>query len=176
MTVFERCKSIPAFAVAEAEGLPLTKRGARYWAHCHFHADRTPSLVFVADGCFKCVSCGTGGDAVAFYSRLKGVPPIVAATQLAKEWPHASARLAVQETTRDKSTEAWRREKQLDLLDVREAADAAMKRRATVLAPEQLMDDDRFTTALAAYWWAEDALRMLDSLTSEMLYGMDVIS
>lgn len=156
----------------------LHKRGERYWARCPFgHADKTPSLVFFPDGGYKCFSCGAGGDAVSFLSRLKGVPPLVAATQLAGGQPaHYTPRTSPSEYQQRREAERWRTEKRMDLLDVQQDANAAMRRRVEAVgATDALMADDTFTTALSAYWWAENALQLLDRLTPESLYGLGLV-
>jgi len=175
--IFDRCRGIPAYEVAQREGIELRKHGARYWARCPFHGDKTPSLVFFPDGGYKCFSCGAGGDAVSFLSRLKGVPPLVAATQLAGE-PHANytPRTQPSEYQKNRDIENWRREKRLDLEDIQQDAQEAMKRRVAALQePDALMEDDTFTTALSAFWWAENALQLLDRLAPESLYEMGLV-
>lgn len=175
--VFELCKAIPAYEVAQHEGIELRKRGARYWAKCPLHSDKTPSLVFFADGGWKCFSCGAGGDAVSFLSRLKGVPPLVAATQLAGgQAAHYTPRTQPSEYQKNHEAERWRHEKHLDLLDIQQDANEAMKRRVTALQePDALMEDESFTTALSAYWWAENAIQLLDRLAPESLYEMGLV-
>jgi len=37
------------------------------------------------------------------------------------------------------------------------------------------MEDDTFTTALSAYWWAQNSLELLDRLAPESLYCLAVI-
>ena len=133
--IFDRCRGIPAYEVAQREGIELRKHGARYWAKCPFgHVDKTPSLVFFPDGGYKCFSCGAGGDAVSFLARLKGVPPLVAATQLAGGAPaHYTPRTQPSEYQKNHDIESWRREKRLDLLDIQADANEAMKRRVVAL-------------------------------------------
>ena len=176
--IFDLCKAIPAYEVAQREGIELRKHGARYWAKCPFgHADKTPSLVFFPDGGWKCFSCGAGGDAVSFLSRLKGVPPLVAATQLAGQQPaHYTPRTQPSEYKKNRDIERWRRDKRMDLLDIQKDANEAMKRRVTALQePDALMEDEPFTTALSAYWWAENAIQLLDRLAPESLYEMGLV-
>ena len=179
--IFDRCRDIPAFEVAQREGIELHKHGARYWARCPFHGDKTPSLVFFPDGGYKCFSCGAGGDAVSFLSRLKGVPPLVAATQLAGGAPaHYTPRTQPSEYQKNRDIENWRREKRLDLEDIQFDAQEAMKRLSKALEnapgfPDCLMDSDAFTTALSAYWWADAAIQLLDRLAPESLYEMGLV-
>ena len=176
--IFDLCKAIPAYQVAQQQGIKLRKRGERYWARCAFgHTDKTPSLVFFADGGFKCFSCGAGGsDAVSFLSQLKNVPPLVAATQLTGQPAHYTPRTQPSEYQKNRDAERWRHEKRLDLLDIQADANAAMQRRVEAVgATDALMDDDTFTTALSAYWWSENALQLLDRLAPETLYRLGLV-
>ncbi|NLI20316.1 MAG: hypothetical protein GX418_02025 [Clostridiales bacterium] len=175
--IFDRCRGIPAYQVAQQEGLEFRKRGERFWARCPFHADKTPSLVFFPDGGWKCFSCGAGGDAVSFLARLRGVPALVAATELAGQQPaHYTPRTQPSEYHKTQAVEQWRREKRMDLLDIQQDANEAMKRRVTALQePDALMEDDSFTTALSAFWWAQNSIELLDRLTPESLYMQGLV-
>lgn len=83
---FIACRSIAASDVAQREGLHLHQRGSRSWARCPLHGEKTPSLCFYEDGSWHCFGCGKGGDAVAFYAQLEGMPPLEAAKALAASY------------------------------------------------------------------------------------------
>ena len=55
--------------------LPLTKRGANYWAKCPWHAETRPSFsVTPSKQMFYCFSCRKGGSAINFvmeYEKLR---------------------------------------------------------------------------------------------------------
>lgn len=91
LSVFARCRGIPAREVARREGLVLRPRGSRHWALCPLHGEKTPSLMFDEQGRWHCFGCGRGGDAVALLSALRGISPLEAARQLAGEGPQHKA-------------------------------------------------------------------------------------
>ena len=101
----------------------------------------------------------------------------MAATQLAGQQPaHYTPRTQPSEYHKTQAVEQWRREKRLDLLDIQADANEAMQRRVTALQePDALMEDESFTTALSAYWWAENAIQLLDRLAPESLYEMGLV-
>lgn len=82
--LFEACKGISAANVAQQAGIALQQRGGRQWACCPLHGERTPSLMFDAEGNWHCFGCGRGGDAVALYAALYGLPQLEAARALAQ--------------------------------------------------------------------------------------------
>ncbi|MDD4080823.1 MAG: CHC2 zinc finger domain-containing protein [Eubacteriales bacterium] len=87
LSVFERCRGIPALEVARREGLALKQRGSRHWANCPLHGEKTPSMMFDDRGRWHCFGCGRGGDAVALLSALRGISPLQAARMLAQGRP-----------------------------------------------------------------------------------------
>ncbi len=59
--------------VIEPDIGPAQKRGTRYYWHCPFHADHTPSLVLNPDGqSFRCFSCDSRGDAIDWLVKRSG--------------------------------------------------------------------------------------------------------
>lgn len=78
--------------VIEGSGLKLTKRGARHYAHCPFHADRGPSfVVFPARGkrrydTWHCFSCKRGGDAISWLTENEGMSYLQACRYLAEKF------------------------------------------------------------------------------------------
>lgn len=54
-----------------SEFITIKKSGRGYAAICPFHDDHNPSLqIHPQKGIFKCFSCGTGGDLIAFYALI----------------------------------------------------------------------------------------------------------
>ncbi len=54
--------------------VPLHKRGNDLVGLCPFHNEKTPSFHVHPDkGFFKCFGCGTGGDVIAFISKLENL-------------------------------------------------------------------------------------------------------
>ena len=52
----------------------LEKRGNNYIGLCPFHEDKNPSMsVSPQKKVFKCFSCGTAGDVIAFVSKFKNI-------------------------------------------------------------------------------------------------------
>lgn len=64
--------------------LPLTPKGKNYWAVCPFHNDSNPSMsVSREKKFFKCFSCGTSGNAIAFVQKYEHISYYEAAAKLA---------------------------------------------------------------------------------------------
>lgn len=85
--------------------LPLQKSGKNYKALCPFHSEKTPSFMVSPQlQIFKCFGCGEGGDAIAFYGKMEGVPFGEALKEMAK-------RAGVKLLRRQESPEEQQREK-----------------------------------------------------------------
>ena len=55
--------------------IPLTPKGKNYWAVCPFHDDSNPSMsVSREKKFFKCFSCGTSGNVIAFVQKYEHIP------------------------------------------------------------------------------------------------------
>lgn len=80
---FDKAREVSALDVAQREGLPLHRRGARWWAACPLHGEKTPSMCFYPDGRWYCFGCHEGGDAVTLYAALHGATAVEAAQALA---------------------------------------------------------------------------------------------
>ena len=64
--------------------IPLTPKGKNYWAVCPFHNDSNPSMSVSRDKkFFKCFSCGTSGNVIAFVQKYEHIPYYEAAAKLA---------------------------------------------------------------------------------------------
>lgn len=69
------------------EFVDLKKSGANYKGLCPFHADTNPSFVVnPSKNICKCFVCGTGGNAVTFYSKYKKISFNEAVRELAKKY------------------------------------------------------------------------------------------
>ena len=75
-TVRERVSALDA---ARSYGVEVDRRGKT--AHCPFHKDKHPSMVF-RNGRFRCYSCGASGSAIDLTSQLFGLAPIDAVKRL----------------------------------------------------------------------------------------------
>jgi len=85
--------------------IPLQKSGKNYKALCPFHSEKTPSFMISPQlQIFKCFGCGEGGDVIAFYSKMEGVPFGEALREMAK-------RAGVKLVSRKESPEEQQREK-----------------------------------------------------------------
>ena len=77
--LFQRCReAVSAEEAARYYGLDIKAHKAK----CPFHDDRTPSLYFFKDGCFRCFGCGTYGDSITFTAQYLGLRPIDALRRL----------------------------------------------------------------------------------------------
>lgn len=66
--------------------IPLTPKGKNYWAVCPFHNDSNPSMsVSREKKFFKCFSCGTSGNVIAFVQKYEHIPYYEAAAKLASK-------------------------------------------------------------------------------------------
>ena len=69
-----------------ASYIPLTPKGKNYWAVCPFHNDSNPSMsVSREKKFFKCFSCGTSGNVIAFVQKYEHISYTDAAIKLAKK-------------------------------------------------------------------------------------------
>ena len=68
------------------EFVDLKKVGSSYKGLCPFHADTNPSFsVKPEKKICKCFVCGSGGNAINFYSKIKNIPYMEAVKELAKK-------------------------------------------------------------------------------------------
>lgn len=72
----------PLQVIIGYSGIKLHKQGSRWFAHCPFHDDSTPSFSIFADGkrC-GCPPCQWDGDVFEFVQRFQGLPDAVAAAR-----------------------------------------------------------------------------------------------
>jgi len=69
------------------EFVDLKKSGSSYKGLCPFHADTNPSFsVKPEKKICKCFVCGSGGNAINFYSKIKNIPYMEAVKELAKRY------------------------------------------------------------------------------------------
>lgn len=68
-----------------SEFVQLQKRGKNYFGLCPFHDEKTPSFsVSPEKNICKCMGCGEGGQPITFYAKIKGIPFLDAALELAE--------------------------------------------------------------------------------------------
>ncbi len=83
-------KSVDLVALIRSSGVELTKKGKNYVGRCPYHhPDKTPSLIVSPDkGLWNCLGAcrnnghPSGGDAIGWLVRLKGIPFREAMTEL----------------------------------------------------------------------------------------------
>ena len=140
LSIFDRCRGIPASEAARREGIQLNRRGSREWACCPFHGEKTASMMFDENGKWHCFGCNQGGDAVAFLAILHNLKPYEAAQRLLGEYGENLP--AAGSTRRDAWNqparmvlETWRHHEWLKAFDALCAAEADMD-----TAREKLLD------------------------------------
>ena len=176
VNLFDQCRAIPAAEAARREGLRLKRSGKREWARCPFHNEKTASLMFDEKGSFHCFGCGAHGDAVAFVSKLRSIPPLQAARRLLGEMgeaappPTAAVKRDGDVRAAGSALEEWYAREYSLACDFMHAAWREKERAVTRLLAEgftrdQIWDDPRFYNALNA--WSSAKMRV------EALIGLD---
>ena len=82
-------KLLDSLKIEEVVGefVDLKKSGSSYKGLCPFHADTNPSFsVKPEKRICKCFVCGSGGNAINFYSKIKNIPYMEAVKQLAQKY------------------------------------------------------------------------------------------
>ncbi len=82
-------KLLDSLRIEEVVGefVDLKKSGSSYKGLCPFHADTNPSFsVKPEKKICKCFVCGSGGNAINFYSKIKNIPYMEAVKELAKRY------------------------------------------------------------------------------------------
>ena len=82
-------KLLDSLRIEEVVGefVDLKKSGSSYKGLCPFHADTNPSFsVKPEKKICKCFVCGSGGNAINFYSKIKNIPYMEAVKELAKKY------------------------------------------------------------------------------------------
>ena len=87
-SLFDAVRHISAADAAQRAGLPVVRRGSRFWARCPFHGERTPSLCLYdePERGWVCYGCHKGGDSVALYAGLYSLGMADAARKLAADF------------------------------------------------------------------------------------------
>ncbi len=161
--------------VAAAYGLSLRQRGARWWACCPLHGEKTASLCFFPDGRYYCFGCHAHGDAADLYAALYGVP-LREALRVVKggQAPQTSAaderRKRAAELRR--RVEGWRAQCWAQTCRRRHTAQAMMRRMEHARPPNALSSLDSYWEAVRQAADADDVLLWLESATpSQLLQG-----
>lgn len=73
--IIERITQAARIEEVAADFLTLRKTGVRYTALCPFHEDRHDGnfIIYPKGNCYKCFTCGAGGDAVSLVMKLAGL-------------------------------------------------------------------------------------------------------
>lgn len=82
-------KLLDSLKIEEVVGefIELKKVGSSYKGLCPFHADTNPSFSVTPEKKIcKCFVCGSGGNAINFYSKIKNISYIEAIRELAKKY------------------------------------------------------------------------------------------
>ena len=82
-------KLLDSLRIEEVVGefVDLKKSGSSYKGLCPFHADTNPSFsVKPEKKICKCFVCGSGGNAINFYSKINNIPYMEAVKELAKRY------------------------------------------------------------------------------------------
>ena len=109
MSIFSEVKEyLTARQAAESYGLQVKRNGL---ACCPFHNDKHPSMKI--DKNYHCFSCGVGGDAVDYVSRMFGLSQYDAALKLIEDFTlpidaKGNVELSVQEKERIRREKAER--------------------------------------------------------------------
>lgn len=166
MSVFDQVRQVSALQAAERLSIPLRRRGARHWACCPLHGEKTPSLCIYEAGTWYCFGCHKGGDAVRLYQEMLSLSPKEAALRLAEDFGI-------------RVTNDWRppRERKPSAYDLARAVErkrnaewsrlcSAVHRANAILekydgAPERAMDSEEFVRALQARTLANERLDWL---------------
>jgi DNA primase len=163
---------VSALDVAERAGLALSRRGARSWACCPLHGEKTPSMCFYEDGGWHCFGCGEGGDATALYAATHRLPMGEAAQRLAAEWGITDARADAETGAPAALTAGDMRRTVMEwfdrvlsaICDLRDAASSLLR---TYTKEEADEDEETFTLALETWSWADIELNALDNMDEE---------
>jgi DNA primase len=155
-------KALESLDVARAYGFNLRHRGARYWACCPLHGEKTASLCFFSDGKWYCFGCHAHGDAADLYAALYGVS-IGEALRIVKgetrQQPHKPTandlRIAV---------ERWKAKQWSDVCRRKHDARA-------VIAKLEYTEPDcaAFWDAILAEALSQDELNLLEAVTLKQL-------
>ena len=160
-----------ALDIAAAYGLPIRQKGARHWACCPLHGEKSPSLCFFPDGRWYCFGCHRHGDAADLYAALYGVP-LAEALQAVKgmERPTGLHKPTAAELRR--KVEAWKGEHWAEACERLHAAQGLMDALARKCPPSVLMALPVYWDAVAEKARANDTLNLLESATPAQLLKM----
>ena len=166
-SLIDQAKQIPAYRIAERQGLILKKQGERYWTCCPFHTDKHPSMCLYPDGSWYCFSCDTGGDSVALLANMKDVSMYDAAKEICEVFHPAAGRPVI------RNAYQWKAQRVQHLRKVIKQADEYTGQ-YTVEDAEQAWDDPIFIAGIKAKMqanWEIDEL--YDASRQELIQMME---
>lgn len=161
---------LTALDVARSAGLKIQSKGARGWACCPLHEEKSASLCFFPDGKFYCFSCHAHGDAADLYAALYHTT-LAEALRMVRggDWkpvpPSAGTELK-------KRVETWRLDRWREACRVKYSAQACIDRAEAMFPAEILMQLDDFYDLVKARAEAEEQLDLLESATPAQLLQM----
>lgn len=160
-----------ALDIAAAYGLPLRQKGARQWACCPLHGEKTPSMCFFPDGRWYCFGCHRHGDAADLYAALYGVP-LAEALQAVNgtERPTGHRKPTAAELRR--KVEALKGERWSEACDNLHAAQGLMDALERKCPPSALVNMRVYWNAVEVKARANDTLNLLESATPAQLLKM----
>lgn len=164
-----------ALEVAQSAGLALRQKGARYWACCPMHGEKTASLCFFPDGRWYCFGCHAHGDGADLYAALHGVSMGEALRVVRGEGPRKAAAQPTrqqQATLLRRRVEEWQAGRWTEACQQRHRAQQTMAALEAVHSAETLMESEKYWNAIAQKAAAEDELNLLESATPAQLIRM----
>lgn len=151
--------------VASAYGLALHQMGARSWACCPLHGEKTASLCFYPDGRWYCFGCHAHGDAADLYAALHGVTMGEALRAVNGETHRLAAPRKPTAADLRRIVENYIAGLWSQACEQKHAAQAAMATLEATHTPAQLAYLDAYWEAVRRAALADDTLEQLAALT-----------
>ena len=168
--IFSQVRAIPAHEAAQRLGIPLTRKGSRYWACCPMHGEHTASLCFFPDGHFYCFGCHAGGSTVDLYQRVLGLnSPLEAAQTVAAEFGLSGDTMTASEVDARRKRAAMVRHLEQERIKEEGQLCAAMHIAKDITSSKDAQtawDDPEFLQAMDALCYAQD--RLAQTLTYDI--------
>ena len=161
-----------ALDVASSYGLPLRQKGAKHWACCPLHGEKTPSLCFFPDGRWYCFGCHRHGDAADLYAALYGVPLREALRVARGETPVQPRKQTAAQLRR--KVETWKDTRWAEACRKKFQAQRIMHGMEAVIPAEKLPEEPLFWQAGSVDAMATDTLDLLESASPAQLLQMAV--
>lgn len=154
--------------VAIQAGIVLKRKGARLWACCPLHGEKTPSMCFYPDGRYHCFGCGSDGDGADLYAALHGVPLAEALRIVKGERYEKRPKKPTAEMLRQELTE-WRAARWAEACRELHEAQAVIDSLQARESSDNILTIPDFWAAVDRKATANDLLNLLDSATMAQL-------